>query len=222
MIYKVHRFSSPSEESRIRKMKGKLLLDDIGTATGVHPLYRKAKERLTGTKTLYHYTSSKNLDPILKEGLDPGKDRYSKAFKEGLGKDIDSGVYLGNQSKSIPRSTAIERDRLSKKKIREGKQPKEGWDDPGVMLTIKLPISEYKKMKKRESDPMVDFIDGGHKGLYKINPKYKRDYDNASLIGKLRMRYRMGMDNKHMKNDVILLQERVDPKYITKIDPKWS
>ena len=156
MIYKVHRFSSPSEESRIRKMKGKLLLDDIGTATGVHPPYRKAKEKITGKKTLYHYTPSRNVDSILKTGFDPSHDRYSSAIKAAIGKDdFDSGVYFGNQSKAIPRSTAINRYKIEKQRRKEGKSPKD-WNDLGVMMTVKIPMEKYKKMKKRESDPLID------------------------------------------------------------------
>ena len=182
MKYQIRRFST-SEESRIRKMKGKLLLDDLGTASGIHPLYRKAKEKVTGQKTLYHYTPSKNVKSILKNGLDPKYDRYSSVIKDAIGKDdFDAGVYLGNQSKSIPRTTVIGRSEISKERASKGKKVPKDFDDPGTMLTLKIPMSEYKKMKKRESDPLVD-IPGGHKGLYKNNEWYKEEYDSKGPIG---------------------------------------
>lgn len=218
MRYKIKRFS---EESRIRKMKGKLLLDDLGTETGIHPLYRKAKEKVTGEKTLYHYTPTRNVESILKEGFDPGKDRYSSAVKAAIGKDdFDAGVYFGNQSKAIPRSTASNRYKTEKIRRKEGKPPKD-WNDPGVMMTVKIPMKEYKRMKKRESDPLID-IPGGHKNIYKTNKYYRKDYDSKGPLGKLGMRYRVNRDFKHFKKDVVLLQEKVDPKYITKVDKDWS
>lgn len=221
MKYSIRRFSE-DKEKRIRKMKGKLILDDLGTVTGIHPLYRKAKERLTGKKTLYHYTSPENVDSILKSGFDPGHDRYSSAIKNAIGiDDFDSGVYFGNQSKSISRSTAIERDRIEKRRKAEGKSSK-GWDDPGVMMTVEIPVKKYKEMKKRESDPMID-LPGGHKNLMRTNNKsYRRDYDSRGVLGKLGLRYRTNRDYEHLGKDVVLLQEKVDPKYITKIDKNWS
>ena len=220
MKYKVKRFSS-SEENRVQKMKAKLLLDDLGTATGIHPLYRKAKEKVTGQKTLYHYTPTKNVESILKNGFDPDYDTYGDRFKKATnGGNIDRGVYFGNQSKSIPRSTSINRYNTKKARIREGKEIPEGFGDPGTMMTLKIPISEYKKMKKKESDPIVDH--GQHEFFYKTAPRYRKEYDSKGKLGKLGMRIKNKLLEKHGKKDVVLLQEKVDPKYITKIDKKWS
>lgn len=201
------------DESRVKKMRRKLFLDDLGTDTGIHPLYRNVKEKLTGEKTLYHYTSSKNLKSILKNGFDPSKDKYSSIFEDSTGNKMDSGIYFGNQSKSIPRSTVISRYKMSKER---GKS-----EDPGVMLKIKIPMKEYIKLKKRESDPLTDFP-GGHKELYKTNPYYKKDYDSKSVLDKFLMRRRTDADYKHFKKDVVLLKEKLNPKYITDIDENWS
>lgn len=220
MRYTIRRFSSP-EETRIRKMKAKLLLDDLGTSSGIHPLYRKIKEKVTGKKTLYHYTPEKNIESILKNGFDPGYDRYSSAIKHALGKDdFDSGVYFGNQSKAIPRSTAVSRYETEKIRRAKGKPPKD-WNDPGVMMTVKIPMSKYRGMKKRESDPLID-LPSGHRELYRTNKYYREDYDSRGPIGKLKLKYRVNRDRDHFKKDVVLLQEKVSPKYITKIDKNWS
>ena len=204
---------SDMDESRVKKMRRKLFLDDLGTDTGIHPLYRNVKEKLTGKKTLYHYTSSKNLKSILKNGFDPSKDKYSSIFEDSTGNKMDSGIYFGNQSKSIPRSTVISRYKMSKER---GKS-----EDPGVMLKIKIPMKEYIKLKKRESDTLTDFP-GGHKELYKTNPYYKKDYDSKSVLDKFLMRRRTDADYKHFKKDVVLLKEKLNPKYITDINENWS
>lgn len=220
-MIKFRQKSYSSEESRIRKMKAKLLLDDLGTATGVHQVYRGAKEKVTGKKTLYHYTPSRNVDSILKNGFDPNYDRYSSAIKHAIGKDdFDAGVYFGNQSKAIPRSTAINRYKTEKIRREEGKPPKD-WNDPGVMMKVEIPMSKYKRLKKRESDPLID-LPGGHKELYKTNKYYKKDYDSKNFFGKLNLKYRVNRDRDHFRKNVVLLQEKVDPKYITKIDKNWS
>ena len=220
-----HKLFSSSEESRIKKMKRKLLLDDVGTATGIHPLYRKVKEKVTGKKTLYHYTKKDNVDSILKNGLDPRYDRHKDMFEDENGNTIDPGIYYGNQSKSIPRSTAISRYKEYDKALKKGKDiqksPRKYDKDLGEMLEIKLPISKYKKMRKLEEDPLADEIKGW-RDFYKLNRGFKEDYDKASSLEKLKMRWRANNDSKHLKKDVVLLQEKVDPKYITKIDKNWS
>ena len=204
-------------------MKAKLLLDDLGTATGVHPLYRGIKEKVTGKKTLYHYTPEKNLKSILKTGFDPDYDTVSERWeKNHPGQKYIRGVYFGNQSKSVPRSTSIDRYKSLKRKISRGAEVPEGWGDPGVMMTLTIPMSEYRKMKKLEKDPMVDVQKPGFKELMKSNPKFKEEYEKSGIFEKLRTRIMAGTLEKHGKKDVILLQEKVDPKYITKIDKNWS
>ena len=219
----MRRFSSSKEETRIKKMKAKLLLDDIGTSTGIHPLYRSLKEKVTGHKTLYHYTPTKNLESILKNGFDPSYDTVSGRWeKNHPGQKYTRGVYFGNQSKAVPRSTSIDRYKSLKRKISRGAEIPEGWGDPGVIMTLKIPMSEYRKMKKLERDPMVDVQKGGFKELMKYNPKFKEEYERSGFLEKLRTRIMAGTLEKHGKKDVVLLQEKIDPKYITKIDKDWS
>ena len=76
-------------------------------------------------------------------------------------------------------------------------------------------MSEYKKMKKEESDPLSEYPDLFKKG-------FEKDYNSRGPIGKMKLRRRIGNDLKHCKKDVVLIQEKVDPKYITKINNKWS
>lgn len=212
-----------SEESRIKKMKAKLLLDDIGTSTGIHQGYRKIKEGITGKKTLYHYTPTKNVESILKNGFDPNHETVSERWeKNHPGQKFTRGVYFGNQSKSVPRSTSIDRYKSLKRKISRGAEIPEGWGDLGVMMTLTIPMSEYKRMKKLERDPMVDTEKITFKNLMKTNPKFREEYEKSGLLEKLRIRSMVGALDKHGKHDVVLLQEKVDPKYITKIDKNWS
>ena len=221
IILRDKKFSS--EENRIRKMKGKLLLDDLGTVTGIHPLYRKAKEKLTGKKTLYHYTPSKNVESILKNGFDPELDQASEKWKKKHpGETYEQGIYFGNSSKSVPRESAIDRYNSKKRKIARGDEVPAGWGDPGTMLTVKIPLKEYNKLNKRESDPMISKGKTTFKNVIRTNPRFKEDYDKAGILEKLRIRGMVRNMDKHLEKDVVLIKEKVDPKYITKIDKNWS
>ena len=222
-MIKFRQKSYSSEESRIRKMKAKLLLDDLGTTTGIHPLYRKFKEKATGQKTLYHYTPTKNVNSILSKGFDPSYDSVSGRWeKNNPGRKYTRGVYFGNQSKAVSRSTIIDRYKSKQRKISRGAEVPEGWGDPGVMITLTIPMSEYRKLKKLERDPMVDVQKVGFKELMETNPKFREEYEKSGLLEKLRTRIMAGTLDKHGKKDVVLLQEKVDPKYITKINKNWS
>lgn len=142
-------------------------------------------------------------------GLDPSYDEYGKSYKHRTGIDINSGVYLGNQSKSISRRTASSR---YDKYIRGGGRG--NWGDPGSMLTIKMPMSEYNRLRKRESDPLSDVIFD--------DPKYKKDYKRRGFLGKLKLRSKIGLMKKDLRDNVVLSYDKIDPKYIVNIDPSWS
>lgn len=202
-----------STEDRLKKMQKRLRLTEDILTSGIHKPYKYISDHLTGHKYLYHYTQDKNVKDILKNGLDPNKDLMNDNIKN-IGVSVDKGIYLGDRSKLLPRWTVMSRymdqdksrDLNSKNKL-------------GTMLEIKIPLNEYKKLKHLNHDPLSDI--SSFKYTYNHNKEFRQWYDKLSPLKKLKVRYEVNINYRGLKDNVAYVQDKIDPKYITKVDPNW-